>query len=478
MVISKSLQKNVDEIKKLAASDDVIFFDFIAANARATAIFIENLSDKEMIGKQVVKPLAENLKTPNVSTAVKTVILPETEIITDILKAIEKIIGGDAVVFIDGEPKCFSASAKKPVTRSVTEAPTSSVLKGPREGFVESLQSNLSLIRQRIKSPDLKIEKLTIGKYSGTAVALTYVKTIANAGIVNEIRKRLNAIDVDGITDSSTIIKCISSRKTTLFKESGTTEKPDVLAAKLLEGRVGIIADGSPIAITLPYMLLEDFQSSEDYFTNTYRATFSRLLRLTAVVFSVLLPAVFVSAQLFHLQFIPLKFLLTIVNGIKGIPLSPSVEMFFTLLIFELLNEASIRMPKYVGIAMSVVGALVLGETAVNAGIVSTPTIMIVALSGICLYTVPDLTETLSVLRIVYLIVAGSMGGFGIVLLTCGLITYVCSLNSFGVPYAAPYAPLILSDLKDSFIMGFYSESIKRPIALKTKNVKRKEGDL
>lgn len=474
MIISESLKKNIEKIKEIAASDDVIFFDFTTADKNATAVFIDDLSDKEAVGKQVVKPLADNLKTPRVSSAVKTVILPETEVITDIKKAIEKIIAGDAVVFIDGETSCFSASTKKPAARAVSEAPTSSVLKGPREGFVENLQINLSLIRQRIKSPDLKVEKLTVGKYSATGVALTYVKTIANAGIADEIRRRLNSICVDGVTDSSAIIKCISSRKTTLFKESGTTEKPDVLAAKLLEGRVGIIVDGSPIAITLPYMFLEDFQSSEDYFTNTYRATFSRLLRLTAVLFSVLLPAVFVSAQLFHLQFIPLKFLLTIVNGIKGIPLSPSVEMFFTLLIFELLNEASIRMPKYVGIAMSVVGALVLGETAVNAGIVSTPTIMIVALSGICLYTVPDLTETLSVLRIVYLIVAGSTGGFGIVLLTCGLITYVCSLNSFGVPYAAPYAPLILSDLKDSFIMGFYSESIKRPLALKTKNVKRK----
>lgn len=478
MIISKSLNKNVEEIKKCAESDDLIFFNFIAANKRATAVFIDNLSDKEMIGKQVVKPLADNLTKPNISAAVKTVILPETEVLTEISKAIEKIICGDAVVFIDGDSHCFSASAKKPITRAVTEAPTSSVLKGPREGFVENLQSNLSLIRQRIKSPDLKVEKLNIGKYSGTAVALTYIKSIANDQIINEIRKRLNAICVDGITDSSTIMKCISSRKTTLFKESGTTEKPDVLAAKLLEGRVGIIVDGSPIAITLPYMLLEDFQSSEDYFTNTYRATFSRLLRLIAVVFAVLLPAVFVSAQLFHLQFIPLKFLLTIVNGIKGIPLSPSVEMFFTLLIFELLNEASIRMPKYVGIAMSVVGALVLGETAVNAGIVSTPTIMIVALSGICLYAVPDLTETLSVLRIIYLIVAGSMGGFGLVILTCGIITYVCSLNSFGVPYAAPYAPLILGDLKDSFIMGFYSESIKRPLSIRPKNLFRKGDSL
>ena len=187
-----------------------------------------------------------------------------------------------------------------------------------------------------------------------------------------------------------------------------------------------------------------------------------------------LLPAFFVSAQLFHLQFIPLSFLLTIVSSIKGIPLSPSVEMFVTLLIFEILNEASVRMPRYVGIAMSVVGALVLGETAVNAGMVSTPTIMIIALSGICFYAVPDLNETLSVLRLMFLTIAGFMGGYGIILLGAGLITYLSAFSSFGAPYLSPYAPLNFNDLQDGFIMDFYGEQVKRPNFLKSPNKIRK----
>ena len=357
----------------------------------------------------------------------------------------------------------------------MTEPPTSSVLKGPREGFVENLQTNMSLIRQRIKSQHLTYEKFTIGKYSQTTVGIVYISSIANKSIVNELKERLTKINVDGVIDSSYIIKSISKRKTSMFKEVGTTEKPDILASKLLEGRIGVITDGSPIVLTLPFLFVEDFQSAEDYYLNTYRGNISRIIRLSAIIVAVLLPAFFVSAQLFHLQLIPLSFLLTIVGSIKGIPLSPSVEMFFTLFIFEVLNEASIRMPKYVGIAMSVVGALVLGETAVNAGIVSTPTIMIVALSGICLYTVPDLSETLSVLRLLFLIIAGSLGGYGIILFGYLLLTYLSSIDSFGVPYLAPYAPLIEHDLQDGFTIDFYANMSKRPIALKSKNKTRKK---
>ncbi len=474
MKLSKSLKENITAVKNTVNGDDIIFFEFEVNDINATAVYVESLSDKELLGKLAINPLSEINYKVEFENIVKKLNLPEANTINDLDSAVEKIVLGDAVIFFDGTNVAISVACKKPATRPVTEPPTSSVLKGPREGFVENLQTNLSLIRQRIKSPDFTFEKLTIGKYSQTTVGIVYITSIANSKIVKELKEKLNKINVDGILDSSYIIKNISKRKTSMFKEVGTTEKPDILTAKLLEGRIGIIVDGSPIVLTVPFLFVEDFQSAEDYYLNTYRGNISRILRLSAVIVAVLLPAFFVSAQLFHLQLIPLSFLLTIVGSIKGIPLSPSVEMFFTLFIFEVLNEASIRMPKYVGIAMSVVGALVLGETAVNAGIVSTPTIMIVALSGICLYTVPDLTETLSVLRLLFLIIAGSLGGYGIILFGYGLITYLASMDSFGVPYLAPYAPLIKEDLQDGFTIDFYSKMKKRPKALKTKNKVRK----
>ena len=475
MKLYKSLSKNITKMKESILGEDVLYFDFTIKNYTATAVYIDNITDKEVLGKLVITPLTTFGEEYEIDSVIKKLNLPEAEVVDNFDTIAQKILSGDTVIFIDNFTYAISIACKKPAVRMVGEPPTSSVLKGPREGFVENIQINLSLIRQRLKSPDFTFEKLTIGKYSQTTVGLVYITTIANKNIVNKVREKLKKINVDGIIDSSYIIKNISERKTSMFKEVGTTEKPDILTAKLLEGRIGIIVDGSPIVLTVPFLFVEDFQSAEDYYLNTYRANISRILRLSAVIFAVILPAFFVSAQLFHLQLIPLNFLLTIVGSIKGIPLSPSVEMFFTLFIFEVLNEASIRMPKYVGIAMSVVGALVLGETAVNAGIVSTPTIMIVALSGICLYTVPDLTETLSVLRLLFLIIAGALGGYGIILFGYGIITYLASISSFGVPYLAPYAPIINNDLQDGITLDFYGNITTRPKALKSKNKIRKK---
>ena len=224
------------------------------------------------------------------------------------------------------------------------------------------------------------------------------------------------------------------------------------------------------IALTVPYMLAEDFQSSEDYFISSYRATILRVLRVIAVIVGIFLPATYVAAQLFKLQLIPFRLLINISSSVSGIPLSPSVEMFLTLFVLEVLNEASIRMPKYVGLAISVVGALVLGETAVSAGIISTPAIIIVAFSAICLYVVPDLMETTATLRWINLIIAGSVGTFGIVLFACFIISYLVTEQAYGVPLTAPFAPMISRDLKDGMFKADMFCLPLRPEALGGKN--------
>ena len=470
MKLTKNLSENIQSLKSILTSDDVIFFELKLQSSNAVCIFYDHLEDKELLGKQVLTPISQMDKKNSCKEILSNITLPEGEILQTVNDCVEKITFGDTILLIDGFSEAISVACKKHATRPVAEPPTSTILKGPREGFVESIQTNLSLIRQRIKSPDLVYKKFIVGQYSSTTVGVVYINSIANHKIVDTVVEKIKKINVEGISDSSYIAKCLSNKKASLFKQVGSTEKPDILASKLLEGRIGIIVDGSPIVLTVPYLLLEDFQSSEDYYSNTYRANVSRFLRLISVIVAVLAPAFYVSAQLFHLQLIPLNFLLTIVNSIKGIPLSPSAEMFFTLLIFEILNEASIRMPRYVGIAMSVVGALVLGDTAVNAGIISTPTILIIALSGISLYTVPDLMESLSVLRIIFLIVAGTFGGYGILLLSAGLVIYLCSLESFDVPVTSPFSPLTLNDLQDGFVMSFFDDMKKRPLSLKSKN--------
>lgn len=480
MNISSDVNYNKKVVKAVLGSDDIVFFDFELGKTSALCVYVDSITDKELLGLEVLAPLkklcSEKSATKiSIAHLAKTITLANVRTESKIPNATSDILSGNAIIFIDGKNKAISVDLKKFEVRAISEPPTGLTVRGPRNGFTESIKSNLSLVRRYLKSPDLKVETFEKGRYTKTSIAFMYIDGISRPEIIDKIRKKIQDIDIDGIPDSSYVSKLLNERKTSLFKQVGSTERPDVLIERMLEGRAGIIVDGSPFALTLPYLLIEDFQAAEDYYISQYRANLVRALRVVAMIFSILLPSVFVAAQLFHLQIIPLNFLLTIVNGIKEIPFSPSLEMFFVLLIFELLNETSVRMPKYVGMALAVVGALVLGETAVNAGIVSTPAILIMALSGISIYAIPELVETMSVLRFIYLIIAGSLGGYGLILITAFLIIYLCSADNYGAPYLAPYSPVLLNDFQDGLYMNNVIGMVKRPEALGAKNRTRQK---
>lgn len=477
MIIGKDLLKNKKILKALLCSDDVIFFEFTAGSKNALAVYVDSITDKETLGLQVIFPLKNANVSQSVKKLAKTITCANVKTVTEIKEAANEVLNGSTVILIDGKAGGFAADVKKFDVRAIAEPPTELAIRGPRNGFIESIKTNLSLVRRYLKTTALKIETTEIGKYSSTTVAIMSIDGITDPSLVKKIKNKLENVKIDGIPDSSYVSKILYERKNSLFKQVGSTERPDVLIERMLEGRIGILVDGSPFALTLPYLLIEDFQTAEDYYISHYRANLVRALRVLAIFFSVFLPGLFVAAQLFHLQLIPLNFLLTIVNSIKGIPLSPSLEMFFLLLIFEILNETSIRMPKYVGMALAVVGALVLGETAVNAGLVSTPAVLIMAMSGISIYTVPELTETTSLLRFIVLLIAGSVGGYGIVLIEAFLTCYLCATENYGVPYVAPYSPLILNDLQDGIYMSDVTSMPFRPQALNAKNKRRQYAD-
>lgn len=473
MKLSKKLEHNVENIKKQINSDDITFLQVKIHKTDGVLVFVNDLVDKESIGELILKPISFCKKKLSEKQLFDLFLSPEKKQIFNCADSISDLLLGNAVLLVDGINFALSFGLKKFEQRAITEPPTSTVIKGPREGFVESLYVNVSMMRRKIKSPSMTFENLTVGEYSKTPVSICYIKGVADQKLVEEIKKRISKIKIDAVLDSSYLSKFLNEHKFSLFKQVGNTEKPDILAGKILEGRVAIFVDGSPIALTVPYLLVEDFQSASDYYNSSYSATVARYIRIISVVLALFLPALFVSAELFHLQLIPLSFLLTIVNSIKGIPLSPSYEMFFTLLIFEILNEASVRMPKYVGMVVSIVGGLVLGETAVNAGIISAPTLMIVALSGICLYTVPELEQTFSVLRIVLLLVAGTSGLYGVLIYVALLLVYLITFENYSTPICAPFSPMIISDMKDGIYKGFIQELEFRPKSLKNKNKRR-----
>ncbi len=472
--ITDSCEDNVKLLKSILTSQDILVFAFETKDgAPCAAVYADGMTDKALLGEQIARPLsqAEAPKTPK--DAAKLLQAPEIKEEDDPDKLADEVLAGNTALFIDGVCGALVAGMKKLSLRAIMEPPGAVAVKGPREGFIEDMKTNMSLVRNRLRTPKLQFKTLTAGRQSKTAIAVGYIEGIADDKVVSEIEKKIGSIDIDGIPDSSYVAKFLAERPYSLFKAAGTTEKPDVLAAKMLEGRVAVIVDGSPIALTLPYLLVEDFQGAQDYFVSPYRASVSRLLRFIGVFVSIFLPAFYVAAQLFKLQILPLSFLLTIAGSIQGIPLSPSLELFFLLLVLEILVEASVRMPKYVALALSVIGALVLGDTAVKAGLVSSSAIIIMALSGISAYTVPDLVGTMSILRIAFVVVAGSIGTYGVLLMTALVLYYMTTADAYGAPMLAPFSPLVRRDLKDSLLKTSMYGLRKRPKVFRTKNETR-----
>lgn len=453
-------------------SDDLILRELTIANARALIAFLDGGSDKALLDRDIITPLLslENLEDPHDTSIQNAVKYCENMKVVPICNSPQNIAEGDVALVIDGDDDAYVFSLRSVEKRSIAEPPTESVMKGPREGFIEEIKSNLSLLRRRLKTPALSVKMMKVGRFSGTSVAVLHIDGVADKKIVDEITEKISKIDVDGVIDSAYVVSFIQPKKRSFFLQAGTTEKPDVATAKLLEGRIVILVDGSPIAITLPYIIFEDVQDGYDYYSEDWRASIIRVFRLLGALLTILLPGAYVALQTFHYSLLPLKFLTTLLAATNGIPFPPAIEMLIVLTLFEILNQASIRMPRYFGISLSVVGAIVLGDTAVKAGLISSPSVLIIALSAIGIFCVPDQVGVVSILRLLFLLVSAVLGFVGIVLLLIVIVGYLASLDNFGTPYLAPYAPRITPDLKDGFLKVGDSEMETRPYSIPTSN--------
>lgn len=471
---------NIDELEKrlkttFSQSDDFKCRRLYVGDKKCLFAYIDGNIDKILFEQDVVRPLknAEDFEKPYLKSLQNKVAYADEIDVVPVIETPGKIACCDIAFFIEGESNAYVFSLRKPSARAIGEPPTSSVMKGPREGFIEEIKTNISLIRRRIKSPDLVTKTFQVGRYSSTTVALMYVRGIADDAIVNKLAEKINRIDVDGVVDSAYVLSFLQTRKNSFFLQAGTTEKPDVASAKLLEGRIAIIVDGSPIAVTLPYLIFEDVQDGYDYYSGDWRATMTRMFRLLGALLTVLLPGAYVTLQTYHFQLLPVKFLMTLMAATNNIPFPPAIEMLLVMTLFEVLNQASIRMPRYFGISLSVVGAIVLGDTAVKAGIISSPSVLVVALSAIGIFCVPDQVGPMSILRFLFLCVSAVTGFVGMIMLTLIIIAYLVSLDNFGTPYLAPYAPRIVPDLQDGIMKANSSSMELRPYSIPTANRRR-----
>ena len=467
------LEKIIEQLKAtFSNSDDLKIRELKIGDVKCACSYIDGGIDRELFEQSIIKPLmqAESFAKPYEEALKNTVHFSETAVPLPAISAPGPIAEGDVVLFIDGEDDAFAYSLRKPEKRSITEPPTSSVLKGPREGFIEELKTNLSMMRRRLKTPDLVVRTFQVGRYSTTSVAVLHIKGVADRQVIKQIYEKISKIDIDGVIDSAYVLAFIQEKRTSFFIQAGTTEKPDVAGAKLLEGRVAILVDGSPIAITLPYLIFEDVQDGYDYYSGDWRASMIRLFRVIGALLTVLLPGAYIALQTFHLQLLPLKFLMTLMAATTGIPFPPAIEMLVVLMLFEVLNQASIRMPRYLGISLSVVGAIVLGDTAVKSGLISSPSVLVIALSAIGIFCVPDQVGTISILRLLFLCISAVTGFVGMVILAIVIIGYLSGLDNFGTPYLAPYAPRINPDLQDGIMKVGTVSMVRRPYSIPTAN--------
>lgn len=453
---------------------NVVRRDFTCGKKNAALFFNPDLTDAEAL-RQFIRAAGEGGRDLNAINA-RVIYISETSVTFDEHEAVLGVLSGDGAFVLEGEKGFLVINARKYDKRAVMEPPTETVIRGPREGFTEDIKTNLSLLERRFKNPSFCVERLTVGRQSNTAVAVVYLDGVAEKDTVDSVVKRIKEVQIDVVTDSNYLVPYLEEKPYSLFKQVGYTEKPDVASAKIAEGRVAVLTDGSPMALTLPFLLMEDFQSGDDYYERSSFTSFLRLVRLLALFLAVLLPGIYVAFQVFHFEMLPYRFLLTLTSAVKGMPLPPLWEMLFVLLLFEIIRDASVRMPRAVSMAMSIVGAIVLGDTAVKAGLVSSPAVMIAALSSIALYSSPNEVGTMSLLRLFLTVCGGLAGALGIAVAGIYVVHYLCGMQSYGAPYLAPFAPMIGADLKDGLTLTVRKNMKKRPFSIPTHNRMREGG--
>lgn len=472
--INKSLSRNInDNLQSLQSiySDcsDVIFRHFmIYGTTKAMLIFIDGLSNIEEIDKSVLSPLMELHDKHSLSlNELLERKLPVSSIskVSTFNEVIEQLSSGNPVILIDYQATGFSVGLAKWEKRSIEEPIAESVIRGPRDGFTETLTVNTALLRRKIKSPDLKMISLKIGRQSKTNVIITYVDSLADSTLIEEVRNRLERIEIDAVLESGYIEEFIQDSPFSPFPQVLNTERPDVVTANLLEGRVAILVDGTPFALIVPITFYSLLQSAEDYYQHYLISTLIRWLRYSFLLIALLLPSVYVAILTFHQEMVPTSLLLSVAKSREEVPFPALIEVLLMEITFEALREAGIRLPKQVGSAVSIVGALVIGQAAVSAGLVSAPMVMVVAVTGIASFAIPRYNSAIAIrmLRFPIISLAGTLGLLGIMLGIITIIVHLCSIRSFGVPYLAPLGPLKGRELKDVLIRAPWWSMRSRP---------------
>lgn len=476
--LDKSLKVNLDRIKAMTGgSSDVIIKDAMLCGADIAVVTCEGMASTDTLAQLVYQTLNE---VRNSET------LPPEEIMTRLFKCylvaaeqievkslgslILKMQSGFAIILVNGCDRAIAIGIQGYAARGVEEPSNQLNVRGSREGFVEVIRKNMALIRRRIKSPTLVFEMSVLGERSNTDICLCYLSDKVSPKLLEDVKRRLKSVKLNTILESGYIQPFFEGSGGWFFSECGTCERPDSFAAKLYEGRVGILVDGTPFALTVPYLFIENFQTLDDYTQKPFYALFVRLVRLAAYFITLFLPGAYVAVAAYSPEMLPSSLILNLAAAEQTAPYSLMAECLVIHFLYEILREAGIRLPRPIGHAIGVVGGIVIGDITVNAGLVGAPMVLIVALSGLCSFVVPALYERTVVLRFIYIIAGGIFGLYGLLIAAGVIIIKMCSLNTYGVPYMSPITPFSPKSSRDMLVRAGWRRLQKGDVTIQGLN--------
>lgn len=484
MNIDKSIDKNIEYIEKaFFKCGDIVKNKFIIGFKQKTKIYIvytDGLTDAEMINERVLRPLLNGfIDLPNYNIIEyleeKKLETPDYSEVNEMQDVITEILSGNTAMFIDGYNEVIIFSSKKFPSRGVSESESEAVMRGSKDSFNESLRTNTGLIRRRIRDERLKVEQIKIGVRSKTDVAIMYVDGLVKPNLLKELKEEIDKFEIDAIFDSGMIEQLVEKNWYSPFPQFQHTERPDKTASALLEGRIAIIVDNSPDALILPTTFNCFFQASDDYYSRWEVATFARILRYIGGFLAISLPALYIALTTFHTAMLPTSLVLSFASARAGVPFPAIVEILIMEIEFELLREAGIRLPGQMGGTIGIVGGLIVGQAAVDANLVSNIVVIVVALTAICSFSIPNesFTSTFRLLKFFILIFSAIWGLFGFCIAFLILMIHLGSLESYGVPYMMPTVAsekMHYNDKKDYILRlpTFFMK--KRPIFTKDGN--------
>lgn len=470
--------------KEIGYSEELIIKIIPYPYQNVYLLFIDTLCSQTTINKFILNYFDQDLKKVtkkiNLLNHFKTY-LPIHKIVTvtNYNDLITFLLSGYPLILIDDSKQALALEAKEQLNSSIQDAKAETIIKGPKDAFTENYQVNLGLIRKRLKTETLWIQEFTVGTKSKTKVGVCYLKDIVDLNLVNYVTNKIKNIDIDAILDSNYIIELISSNQNNVLVDYLSTERPDLVNIHLLNGKIGIVVENTPYVVLIPVVFTDFFHSSEDYYFKSVNVSYTRIIRFIALAITLLTPALYIAITTHNHEAIPEKLLVSFAAQRDGVPFPTIIEALLMLVTFEILKETDLRIPQVLGSALSIVGALVLGQAAVEAGIVSPIMVIVISITAISGLIIPylEFTHAIRWWRLLLIIAASSFGIVGIFLASIFLIINISSLKSFGKPFLSPIAPLNLNEQSNNIILTNKSKFWRRPRLTAFKNRKRTAGD-